>query len=272
MNTTARAEPPCVLTLWTNERSLARRADAAGVQRIGVDLERLGKRARQRGRHTWVSPHTIRDLAGLRSVLTRASLFARVNPLHHGSAEEVEAVLDAGAQVVMLPMVLTAEHSSTFAGLVAGRARVVLLVEHRDALDRMAELVAVDGVDEVHVGLNDLAISLGLPNRWLVLAGDLVVPAARIVHGAGLRFGLGGIGRVDDDTLPIPSDLIYAEYARTGATGALIARSFGADDCDLTREVERVQTRMAAWFRRSRAEIDTAHHELGRRAAALGAW
>ena len=52
-----------VLTLWTSDPALAARADAAGVERVGVDMERLGKRARQRGLGTWISPHTEDDLA-----------------------------------------------------------------------------------------------------------------------------------------------------------------------------------------------------------------
>jgi hypothetical protein len=264
---------PFVLTLWTNDVHLAGRADAAGVQRVGVDLERLEKAARQRGRHTWISSHTIDDLAALRPALTGARLFARVNPLHAGSTQEVDAVLAAGSEVLMLPMVRTAREAERFVGLVSGRALVVLLVECKEAVDRLSDLVAVEGVSEVHLGLNDLAISFGLPNRWLVLASDLVASAARCVLGAGLRFGLGGIGRVNDDTLPIPSDLIYAEYARTGATAALLARSFHAESaCDLGPEVAAVHERMALWRRRDAAALANAHAQLTRRACELGVW
>src|SRR6186713_1663946 len=109
-----------VLTLWTNDLDLARRADAAGVQRIGVDLERLGKAERQRGRGTWISPHTIDDLAVLKPALSRARLFARVNPLHADSGEEVAAVLAAGVEVLMLPMVASAHEAAAFTALVDG--------------------------------------------------------------------------------------------------------------------------------------------------------
>src|SRR4051794_21300794 len=142
-----------VLTLWTDDPGLARRADAAGVERIGVDLERLGKAERQRGLGTWISPHTVEDAARVGGVLEHAALFARVNSLNEGSALEVEALLARGVQVLMLPMVMTAAEVSAFTELVAGRAVVVLLVEHVDALHRLDELVAVDGVDEVHIGL-----------------------------------------------------------------------------------------------------------------------
>ena len=40
---------PFRLTLWTADAALAARADAAGVDRIGVDLDRLGKAERQAG-------------------------------------------------------------------------------------------------------------------------------------------------------------------------------------------------------------------------------
>ena len=102
----------------------------------------------------------------------------------------------------------------------------MLLVETAAALAAVADLAAVSGVDEIHVGLNDLALSLGLASRWQVLAGDRLLDAARAVHAAGRRFGFGGIGGVLDDALPIPADLIYAEYARVGATAALVARAF----------------------------------------------
>jgi hypothetical protein len=264
---------PFVLTLWTNDVDLARRADAAGVQRIGVDLERLGKAERQRGRRTWISPHTVGDLAALRAALTRARAFARVNPFNEASAGEVEAVLAAGAEVLMLPMVAEPHDAAAFTRIVDGRAAVVLLVECREAIERLTDLVAVDGVGEVHLGLNDLAISLGLPNRWLVLASDAVTTAAAAVQEAGLRFGLGGIGRVDDTTLPIPSDLVYAEYARTGANAALLARSFWSGPAlDLPLEVARAQERLARWRRSGPEAQAAAHAELCERARALGAW
>lgn len=182
-------------------------------------------------------------------------------------------MLAAGAEVIMLPMVASAQEAATFTALVDGRARLVLLVECRQAVERLPDLVAVDGVDEIHLGLNDLALSLGLANRWLVLANDLVSRAAACVLGAGRRFGLGGIARVDDETLPIRSDLIYAEYARTGATAALLSRSFTAGPPhDLTVEVARVHERIAAWRRRDPLKLEEAHAELARRACELATW
>jgi hypothetical protein len=262
-----------VLTLWTNDAGLARRADEAGVDRVGVDLERTGKAERQRGLGTWLSPHSEEDLARVGEALRRASLFARLNPVGEASSREVEAVLAHGASVVMLPMVTEPHEAQELVRLVDGRARVVLLVEHVDALRRLEELVAVPGVDEVHIGLNDLALSLGLPNRWLVLAGDLVLDAGETVRAAGLDFGFGGIGLAGDDDLPVPSPLVYAEYARCGARAALLSRSFLRAGVDgLAAEVSRARRELAAWCERPAGDLAAAHAELAARAGRAAGW
>lgn len=176
-----------------------------------------------------------------------------------------------GARVLMLPMVATAAEAGRFVALVRGRARVVLLVETAAALAAVADLAAVPGVEEIHVGLNDLALSLGLASRWQVLAGDRLQDAARAVHAAGRRFGFGGIGGVLDDALPIPADLIYAEYARVGATAALVARAFPTAG-DLGFEIGRARARLASWRTAGPEALAAAHADLARRAAALTAW
>jgi len=244
-----------------------------GIQRIGVDLDRLGKVERQRGLGTWISPHREEDLGPLGGALKRAMLFARVDPLSRDSRRQVESVLAHGTQVLMLPMVTTADQAAEFVELVNGRARVVLLVERGEALERLDELVMVDGVDEIHIGLNDLALSLGLPNRWVILAGDALVDAGTCTRDAGLRFGLGGLGRAGDDRLPIPSDLIYAQYARTGAMAALVSRSFHASSgVDLGAEIDRAARRLAFWRHAPADDLQSAHEEFSRRARALSSW
>jgi hypothetical protein len=206
------------------------------------------------------------------AVLQRALLFVRTNPIHRHSKAEVERVLAARARVLMLPMVSTHEDAASFVEMVRGRAQVVLLLETREALDRASDLARVEGVDEVHVGLNDLAISLGLPNRWLALADERIVSAGRAVRAAGRRFGLGGIGRAEDDTLPIPSDLVYAESVRTGATAALVSRSFHVGDHDLACEVRRARARLGHWCERTPAELEAAHRRLVSLASAITCW
>lgn len=269
------ASPPetFVLTLWTDDPAVACAADAAGVDRVGVDLERIGKAQRQAGLGTWISPHSEHDLERVGAVLDHADLFARVNPMHGGTVAEVDRVLAIGARVLMLPMVESEEDAHAFCRLVGGRATVVLLAETNAAIANLAALTSVDGVAEVHIGLNDLALSRGLTNRWLTLADDTAVRAGAAVCGAGRRFGLGGIGRAGQVGLPVPADLVYAEYARTGATAALLSRSFTASGgARLEREIARARARLAEWSAAPAEELEAAHLELGRCARAADCW
>jgi 2-keto-3-deoxy-L-rhamnonate aldolase RhmA len=264
-----------VLTLWTDDPAVAARADAAGIDRVGIDVERVGKAQRQAGLGTWISTHGMESLPALRTALHRSRLFARTNPVNDGTPAELDALLGAGVEVVMLPMFSTAHEVERFTTLVDGRAEVVLLLERAAAARAIDEILAVDGVTEVHIGINDFTLDLGLPNRFLALTHAITDRVAERVLAAGRRFGIGGIGRVDAPGLPLDSDLIYAQYARLGASAALIARAFLGPDhrrVDLTAEVARARERLSGWYDRGPAELWQARDELERQASACGRW
>jgi hypothetical protein len=259
------------LTLWTNDVLRAAWADGAGVDRIGVDLETIGKSDRQKGLPTWISPHSLGDLERIRPSIARAALFVRANPLHEGSTAEIEALLERHAAIVMLPNFTRAAEVEAFVGLVKGRARVVPLVERVAALDAISSLPAL-GIDEIHVGLNDFSIDLGERNRLAVLGLPVMDRLAALAHQGGLKLGLGGLGRALDESLPVPSDLVYAQHARLGARGALIARSFFTADMTETQlgaEITRMRSRLAEWMSAPQAALEDARAELVRRAREL---
>lgn len=186
----------------------------------------------------------------MRESLSGARLFARVNPLHEHTGLEVELLLEHGVQVLMLPMFESAEQVARFVELVGGRAETVLLLETAAAARDVERIVAVAGAAEVHVGINDLALSLGMRNRFGVLDCEATERVSRCVREADLRFGIGGIGRAGDQALPIASELIYAQYPRLGATAALISRAFldgGDGEVDLIEQVALSRARLAHW-------------------------
>ena len=264
-------------TLWTNDPALAARADAAGVDRIGLDLETLGKHERQKGLATWISPHREDQLPALRKVITRNELFCRTNPINPESKNEIGRLIGHGVQVLMLPMFTTPQEVEKFVRYIDGRAEVVLLLENRDAADRVEEIVRVPGIDNVHIGLNDLTLSLKMSNRFAVMATPLMDRVAAAVLGAGIRFGVGGVGRVasGDDKLPIPSDLIYAQYPRLGATAALISRAFFGgepESIDLTAEVRKARQRLDWWQAQSPAAREKAHQAFRERTGSCATW
>ncbi len=109
------------LTVLTDDPALAAAADDAGVNRIGIDIETVGKAERQAGcieRHDWDG------LAAVARVVRRADLFVRVNPIHPGTPAEIETALELGARVLMLPAFRTADEAAVFVrGTAAARVR-----------------------------------------------------------------------------------------------------------------------------------------------------
>jgi hypothetical protein len=250
------------LTMWTDDPALARTADAAGIDRIGVDLETLGKRSRQAGIETWVSPHSLDDLERVAATVHRGAVFARLNPLHPRFEPELEATVALGAEVVMLPMFRSAAEVRKCSRLLAGRASLVGLLETPEALSEIEAIVQVPGLEEIHIGINDLGLALRLRSRFEVLALDEVAHVAAVVHAAGLRFGLGGIGRAQEAGPLVPTDLVYAQLARLRADSTLLSRSFLREPDRLKADVKAARERLTWWFAQSDGDLESARQEL----------
>ena len=258
------------LTLITNEPALASHADRAGVDRIGIDLEYLGKAERQSGQDTRLSRHHWEDLSRISQCFHRADSFVRLNPIHAGTEAEVETALELGARVLMLPSFRTAGEAATFVRMVRGRARVSVLVELAPAVVRIREILDVRGIDEVMIGLNDLHLQFGVANHFEVLASPLVDMLAAEVLRKGLRLAIGGVGRAGDTTLPVPSDLVYAQYPRLGATGAWLARSFVnamPSPSGFQADILELRNRLNEWAAAPAEDLERARAELARHAA-----
>ena len=258
-------------TLLTNDPRRAAAADDCGVDRIGIDRESLGKTERQAGQNSRISSHDWSDLKALAQVVKGADLFARINPLHEETASEVEAAVSSGARVLMLPGVRTQEDVVTFVRMVRGRATVSILIELAPAVLRIRDILQTPGIDEVMIGLNDLHLQMGAANHFEVLASPLLDMLAAETHRRGVPLSIGGIGRAGDDNLPIPADLVYAQYPRLGATGAWIARSFegsSADKPNYAAELRLVRERLTQWSESSPEALEEARFELARLASA----
>ncbi len=227
----------------TNDPAFAGRCDALGSFRLFVDLERLGKAERQAGRNTFISSHTLDDVGRIKAALRRSPLMVRVNPLHPGTAAEVDAVLAQGADLLMLPMFTRDSEVREFAALVAGRAPIVLLLETAAALECLDQWITTPGLAEVYVGLNDLHLSLGHRFMFEPLALGHVDRVAKAAHAQGLRFGFGGIARVDEGALPGRD--VLAEHLRLGSGSVILSRTFHRGDAGDSFEAEVAKLRQA---------------------------
>jgi len=220
------------LMLITKQPQVARHAYECGVRRIFVDMEILGKQARQGHLNTVISDHTLEDVAAIRAAAPEAELMVRLNPLHSGTKTEVDGAISAGADRLMLPMFESAREVEQFSAIVAGRVGIIPLVETRGAAVDIARVARVPGLSEVFVGLNDLHLSLGLKFMFQLLANGTVERLAAQVREAGVPFGFGGIARVGEGVLP--ARLVLGEHVRMRSRSVILSRAFhkGNDHID----------------------------------------
>ena len=223
----------------TNNPQIARIAEKYSVDRIWVDLEQIGKKERQGGMNTVQSTHTIQDVQVIRnSIEGRASLQVRVNPIYDGSKSEIDKVIEYGADIIMLPFFSTAKEVEKFIDMVDNRARTCLLLETVGAEKNLDEILEIPGIDEIHIGLNDLHLQYHMDFMFELLSNGKVEEICSKIKGKGIPYGFGGIAKLDEGMLPARH--IIAEHYRLGSTMAILSRSFYdswiADDME---EVER---------------------------------
>ena len=252
---------PLTLMYVTNDPAVARIAERSGVDWIFVDLEIIGKQARQGHLDTVISGHTIEDVRAVRAAVTKSQLLVRTNPIHDGSAAEIDAVIEAGADIVMLPFFTRRQEVAAFVEMVAGRAKVCLLVETPQAAESLDRILCVEGIDYVHIGLNDLHLGYGRQFMFELLADGTVERLCRRLRKAEVTYGFGGIARLGMGELP--AEAIVAEHYRLGSTMAILSRSF----CNMNTESD--LGRVADLFRLEVAKIRDYEASLEHREASF---
>ena len=235
---------PLKLFYITNEPEIAKIAETAGVDRIFIDMEYIGKSARQGGMNTVQCHHTVEDIRNVRSVLTKSELLVRCNPVHDATAdygsteEEIDAVVKAGADIIILPYFKTAGEVSRFLKAVNGRCRTMLLFETPDSVANLDEITALPGIDEVFVGLNDLSLGYGKKFMFELLSDGTVEQICMRFRMKGFTYGFGGIAAIGTGMLP--AEAILKEHYRLGSSMVILSRSFCnyllIHDMDVIRE------------------------------------
>lgn len=208
----------------TNKPDVARVLQSCGVDWIFVDLEVLGKEERQAGRNSVKSNHTISDVRAVGNVLDCSQLIVRVNPWGEHSPLEVEEVVYAGADIVMLPYFSGANEVAAFVDAVGGRAKVCLLLETPAAVDNLDDILNVPGVDHIHIGLNDLHLAYDMWFMFELLSNGTVERICHRISESGISYGFGGCARVG--MLVPPSENVLAEHFRLGSSSVILSRSF----------------------------------------------
>lgn len=214
----------------TNNPAVAQIAEDAGVDWIFLDMEFIGKDARQEGLDTVQNRHTVEDVKNIREAVSKSKVLVRVNPIHEAladypsSKDEIDAVVKAGADIVMLPYFKTVKEVNQFVDYVDGRAKTCLLLETAEAAILIDEILKVPGIDMIHIGLNDLHLELGMRFMFQLLSDGVVEQLGNKIKAKGIPFGFGGIARLDSGMLPGAD--VLKEHVRLGSSMVIVSRSF----------------------------------------------
>lgn len=215
---------PLKLMYITNNIRVAQIAEKYSVDRIWVDLEKKGKCKRQAGMNTVQSTHEINDVNKIRNILERAELLVRINSIYDESKEEINEVIERGADIIMLPYFTTIDEVKRFLDYVDGRAKTIILLETIEAEKNIDEILKLQGISEVHIGLNDLHIQYRNQFMFELLSNGKVEEICDHIRKYKVPYGFGGIARLDEGLLPARH--IIAEHYRLGSTMAILSRSF----------------------------------------------
>ena len=209
----------------TNDPRVARIAVDSGVDRIFIDMEVLGKAERQGHMDSVKSFHTFDDVRRVKAAIgSDGELLVRINPFHEGTKYEVEQAIACGADIIMLPMWKTADEVRQFADLVAGRVKTMALLETKEADAALEQVLKIDGLDEIHIGLNDLHLSYGRQFLFELLADGTVDRLVSLLKTGTKPYGFGGVGRPGGGMLP--AEYILGEHNRLGSGIVILSRSF----------------------------------------------
>ncbi len=208
----------------TNNPEVMVVAEKYGVDRIFIDMETLNKEERQAKMDTVKSFHTVEDVRIARKLLTKAELLVRVNSLYEGTKKEVDDVIKAGADVVMLPYFQTPSQVKEFISYVDGRAKTCLLFETDESVKNVDEILSIDGIDEAHIGINDLHLCYKKKFMFELLSDGTVEYLCKKFKDKNITYGFGGIASLGKGD--VPSELIIAEHYRLGSSMAIVSRRF----------------------------------------------
>ncbi len=255
----------------TNEPDMAQYAWESGVNRIFVDMEWMGKYERQGFLDTHMALSTSDAVGAIRKRLPDAEIMTRINPVHPESYMEIDASIEAGTDLIMLPMFNTADEVEKVIRLIDGRVRLCLLLETPQALTRIDDILEYSaGIDEIHLGLNDLHLGMGLDFMFELLSGGIVEYAARKIQQHDIRFGFGGVARVGRKDA-VPAKLILGEHIRLHSEMVILSRAFrmGINDVtelkskiNLPNEIKRLDECLDGFRKSSQKQLEDNRRKL----------
>ena len=151
--------------------------------------------------------------------------------------KELNGLNEENAKIIAKYSGKTVEEVKIFLDFTAGRVKTDLLVETPEAVECLDQILALEGIDEIHVGINDLHLGYHRKFMFELLADGTVEKICEKADKCGLKYGFGGIARIGCGELP--AERIIREHYRLGSTKAIVSRSF----CDTGKITDRDEIR-----------------------------
>ena len=212
------------LLLFSTDSILVRESEQAGVDGFIIDWEDRSRFGREHEKSGQQMPDTVEDLGRI-SNLVQTPVWCRINQPGDWTLNEIEAAIQHGADLILLPMVRTPDEVALFLEQVAGRAQVGILVETVEACNCAEELSSFT-LDRVYVGLLDLSLSRGTKDIFAPLRDGTIEHLRDIFYHT--PFGVGGLTTIDKG-YPLASTEIMANLAHLKCNFTFLRNSFKRD-------------------------------------------
>lgn len=196
--------------------------------------------------------HGSADL-GMTEHMLRAARATGIVPIVRCFEHDLPRILDMGASAVQVPMVETAEQARRLAGMIhyppvgrrgsafstraagygafggAGHTQrsndgigFIAMIETPEAIAAAGEIAAVDGVDAVFIGPNDLAHAMGHGSDWNAEPVQRAIEAGlRAIAGAGKCSGIIALTPQDEEKYGAMGARYFANVSTSIITRAL---------------------------------------------------
>lgn len=212
----------------TNNIERAKILSDCGVQQIMVDIEILGKVERQGHKDTVISNHELKDVFELKQLNLKSKIICRINPFNINTEEEIDLAIKYGADIIMIPMINSVQNYQSIVSMIGSRAEVLPLIETPYSFFKVQEIINYSEIRQIHFGLNDLCIGLGMRNLFEVLLSETFRKIVSNLNSKSMLLGIGGIGdpQITQKVNPI---LLLNNYLKCGANSVILSRNFFAE-------------------------------------------
>jgi hypothetical protein len=211
----------------TNNPKHAKILDYCGVNQIMIDAESIGKSIRQPGNTTVINSHQIKDILLLKNENLHAEIICRINGFHSGSKNEIDLAIEYGTDSIMIPMILNIDNYFEMVSYVNNRCKIIPLIETPYSLFKLDDILTNQMINQIHFGLNDLHISLGMKNLFEVMQSNIFKHIFLYTQSfKNIKIsGFGGIGNPLNNQ-KIDPILILKKHLNLKSNSVILSRNF----------------------------------------------